>query len=479
MKRLLLPEPLRAALPREVQAYIASLEAEVCALRQQVGTLETRVAELEARLRQYSGNSSRPPSQDPPSAPPRPPKAPSGRRPGGQPGHPGHQRPLLPSDQVQAVIVHRPEACPHCGAAVPPETPAEGEVYRHQVWELPPVQPTVTEHQYPRVRCPACQGMVGPEPPAATERSVVGTRVTALVSLLHGRFRLSVRETATVLEDVCGVPLSVGSVPAACAETAAALAEPYAAVETAVRTGDRVNVDETGWKQAGKRRWLWVAVGVVGTLFVVAHHRSRATLMALLGEGFGGIVGSDRYSAYSYLPLAQRQVCWAHLKRNFAAFAAWGGAVGPWGTETGALVERIFATWHQFRAGDLTRPSLQVAMQPLQAELRALLERGSDLSPPRALCQDLLALWPALWTFLTVEGVEPTNNTAEQGLRPAVLWRKGCFGAYSDAGNVFVERILTVAATCRQQQRHLLTFLTDAVQAHRAGRPPPSLLPTP
>lgn len=354
-----------------------------------------------------------------------------------------------------------------------------GETRREQIWELPPVKPVVIEHQYPTICCAACGRLVGPVRPTPAESSAFGPGVVALVGLLHGRFRLSARETAAILADCFGVPMGLGSVPALYTEVGDALAAPYAEVQTAIETGERANVDETGWKQAGMRRWLWVAVGVYATLFLVAPSRSARTLASLLGRAFGGIVGSDRFSAYRSLPLERRQICWAHLKRNLAAFTTWGGETGAWGREAVALVDRLFGVWHRFRAGDIDRAGLQTAMALVQTDLRALLERGSDLSPPGALCQELLALWPALWTFLTVAGIEPTNNSAERTIRPTVLWRKGCFGASSDTGNRFVERILTVTATCRQQERHLLTFLTDAVGAYRAGLPAPLLIATP
>lgn len=467
-----LPAEMRASLPPAVQAYIAAIEA-------QLATLSTRVEQLEARIRQHSGNSSRPPSSDPPETPPRPTRPPTGRRPGGQVGHPGHRRALLPSSQVDEIVVHRPEQCDYCGTAVPADAVPVGEVRRAQVWELPPVQPIVVEHQYPTLCCPRCQRLVGPVVPTPAETHAFGPTVVALVGLLHGRFRLSAREVVALLGDLFGVPVSLGSVPALYAELGDALGKPYSAVHEVVTAGPQANVDETGWKQAGQRRWLWVAVATAATLFLVATSRSAQTLTRLLGAGFAGLVGSDRFSAYRGLPPERRQMCWAHLARSITGFAAWGGQTGPWGKEAGAVVEEMFATWSRFRAGELDRAGLQLTMQPIQTQMRTLLERGSDLSPPRALCQDLLALWPALWTFLTVDDIEPTNNAAERALRPAVLWRKGCFGAHSAAGNVFVERILTIAATCRQQQRHLLTFLTDAVHAHRSSLPAPALIATP
>jgi len=241
-----------------------------------------------------------------------------------------------------------------------------------------------------------------------------------------------------------------------------------------------VNVDETGWKEAGKRRWLWVAVSAMCTVFVVAT-RSGKALHSLLGETYQGLVTSDRFRTYLTLPVGRRQVCWAHLKRNWQAFSERDGPVGRWGLAAGELIGQLFHHWHQFQAGDIDRMALQAYMDPIQIELRQLLERGQTLPLGRAqaLSREVLALWPALWTYLVVENVEPTNNAAERALRPAVLWRKGCFGSQSEGGTEFVARILTASTTCKQQQRHVLSFLTDAVRAHQAGQPAPSLFATP
>ena len=218
-------------------------------------------------------------------------------------------------------------------------------------------------------------------------------------------------------------------------------------------------------------------VTAASTVFLVATQRSAKVLQALLGETFQGIVTSDRFKAYLALPVERRQVCWAHLKRNWAAFSERTGPVGAWGAQALELITRLFDIWHRFRSGELDRSTLQAQMQPVQTALRQLLEQGPTLPlhKAQAFCRDLLALWPALWTFLDVESVEPTNNAAERALRPAVLWRKGCFGTQSDRGDLFVARILTIVATCRQQERHVLTFLTDAAQAYLAGQPAPAL----
>lgn len=242
------------------------------------------------------------------------------------------------------------------------------------------------------------------------------------------------------------------------------------------------NLDETGWWQGKTRSWLWTVVTDSLTLFRLDRHRSAAVARALLGPDWSGIVGSDRYSAYRYLPLEQRQICWAHLLREFRKIAAFNHHQRPLGTRLLDITTRIFAAWYRFRGGAIDRPTLLLELAPLQTELEAALEVGLD--PPHAvvagaLCGNLLDSWPALWTFAHQDGVEPTNNAAERALRPAVLWRKGSFGTQSDADSRFVERIMTVAATCKQQGRGLLDFLVAVTTAARLGLPPPSVLPAP
>jgi transposase len=445
----------------------------------QVQTLQAQVADLQAQLNQHSRNSSRPPSSDPPSAPPRPQRTPTGRPRGAQPGHPGQQRELLPPEQVDELVVHRPTTCPHCQTELAPDLPAAEPLVRQQIWEVPPVQPHVTEHQFPTVTCPHCQAAIRAARPPTVPPGAFGPRVAALVSLLHGRYRLSDRETVALLEDLFGLSVSLGSVAALCQTVSVALAPVYEAVQGMVAAQPIANVDETSWKEAGARRWLWVAVTAVCTLFRVAQHRSAAVLQAVLGDDFEGIVGSDRYCAYNSLPVERRQLCWAHLKRNWQAFRERDGPVGVWGAEALPLIDQLFTVWYRFRDGELDRPGLRQAMAPIEHDLRALVERGRDTLPwekARSFCRDLLLWWPAMWTFVAVEGVEPTNNAAERALRPAVLWRKGCFGTQSEGGNQFVARILTVTATARQQEWHVLTFLTEAVCAHWAKLPAPSLI---
>lgn len=461
---------------------LVQLRAETARLREENGRLAARVQELEARLGQNSSNSSRPPSTDPPDTPARPPAPPTGRRRGAQPGHPAHQRAVVPVAEVDEVVDHWPATCGQCQAPLPQAwvQPVD-EPTRHQVTELPPVRATITEHRLHALRCSACGATTRVALPATVPGGAFGPRLQATVAVLSGRYRLSRRAVAEVCTDVLGAPLCVGSVDGLCQTTAAALAMPVEELHAVVQQAPAVHADETSWRQAGQRCWLWVVVAPLVTVFTVAASRGSQVIKDLLGESFVGYLISDRWSAYSWLPLERRQVCWAHLKRDFQALVDAGGTARAIGEASLVLLDRVFDAWHAGRGEPAPRPQLAAQLAPLQGEFRALLEQGQGAGHYKAigLCDSLLKLWPALWTFVTVAGVEPTNNRAEQAIRPAVLWRKGSFGTQSAAGNAFVARLLSVAATCQQQNRSLLAYLTDVCTAAQRGQPIPSLLSTP
>ena len=477
------PDEVLAELPPAVAAYLGALEARVVAH-------EARVGAREGRLRQGSSTSSRPPSSDPPGtqarrrAPPPPPSGDAGgerRRRGGQPGHPGHHRLLLNEERVDRLVIVTPDACRGCGVALPAK-PGVGDPVdeRVQVVELPPVRAEVTEYRLAARRCGSCGSLTRATRPAEAGGGAFGPRLQAVATLLVGRYRLSRREAVACLAELGEVELSVGALARLEEATSAALAPVVDEVAVAVQQAAVANLDETGWWQGNTRHWLWTVVTDTLTLFRLDPSRGKAVVRALLGPAWTGIVGSDRYSAYRSLPLERRQICWAHLIREFRRIAAYNQHQRPLGSRLLDITARIFAAWYRFRAAAIERPAFLVELAPLQAELRDALEAG--LAPPHAvvagpLCGNLLDAWPALWTFAHVDGVEPTNNAAERALRPAVLWRKGSFGTQSDTGSRFVERILTVAATCKQQGRGLLDFLVAATSAARLGLPPPSLLP--
>src|SRR6266536_816305 len=462
---------------RALLTVLAQHQEVIVQLQQENAALRQRLADLEARLNQHSQNSSKPPSSDPPSAPPRPTRPPRGRSKGGQPGHAKHDRDAPDPDHIDAVRDHHPDRCPSCQTVLHSMLRDACAVRTQYVWELPQIRPYITAHHYHTVCCPGCGDLVSAQRPPDVPPGSFGPQTAATVAMLHGRYRISDRETPALLHDFFGLSISLGSVVDLQQTVSAALAPVYTAIHTAIQQQAPVNMDETGWKEAGKRRWLWVVVGTIATLFHVAKGRGAKVITTLLGGTFSGLVSSDRLKSYQALPPERRQICWGHLRRNLLAFYERDGPLGMWAADMLAQIEVLFALWHAFRNGRIDRRTLVVSMQPVQATMRAIRERGQRrYDQAQGLSAELLRLWPALWTFVSVDGVEPTNNAAEQALRPAVLWRKGCFGAQSAAGNMFVERILTVSATCAQQHRHLLTFLTAAVDAFWRGQPAPKLI---
>lgn len=476
----LVPPEVWAAFPAAAQGLIVALANQA----RRVAALEAEVRELRARLGQTSSNSSRPPSSDPPWTKRRPPTGPGGRRPGGQPGHAGHFRVLAPPERVDTVVDHWPARCAGCleplaAGAAGSAAAGTTDYVPHQVTELPVLRAMVTEHRLHRLACAACGATTRAALPPEVPAGACGPRLQAAVATLSGPFRLSRRQTVDLCGTLLDARLSVGTVDAVCRATGAALAPPVTDLVAALPRALVVHADETHWKQGKARPWLWVAVSTLATVFRIAPGRDRSVIQGLIGPAYTGTLVTDRYSAYAWLDLAYRQVCWAHLTRDFQALVDRGGPAAPLGRDALAQVRSIFAAWHRFRAAELDRAGLQATLVPVDKTLGALLLAGQDNADARAagLCRALLRLWPALWTFAEVEGVEPTNNTAERALRPAVLWRKQSFGTRCEAGARFVERILTVVATCRQHGRSVLDYLTDVCTAAQRGLPVPALLP--
>lgn len=438
--------------------------------------LQLRVAELEERVNQNSRNSSKPPSSDPPNAPSRPPRSASGRKAGGQPGHAGHTRQLKPISQVQQVIELRPTTCRACGLLLLGDDP---EPHRHQVTELPRVEPQVTEYRRHTLTCLGCGTATTAEYPREMPTGDFGPRLQATIGYLSGRMGMSQRDMTETLETLFHTELALGSVPALETAVSNALTQPVTEVQTYVQHQPTANVDETGWREQAKRAWLWVAATPLVAVFVVLASRGAKSAQQLLGECFHGIVGSDRWSAYNWLELHQRQLCWAHLKRDFQKLVERGGESQPIGEALLAQVDQLFRLWSGVRDGTVARRDFQTQVEPIRTQVHTLLEQGAQLSHPKTkhTCENLLKLESALWTFVRVEGVEPTNNHAERCLRRAVLWRRRSFGTQSATGSCFVARILTTVTTLRQQKRDVLDYLTQACTAAMCGDKPPSLLP--
>lgn len=451
------------------------------ALANQVERLEGRVERLEGEVRELrrdSDNSSLPPSADPGVGKRRRKGKRSDRNPGAQPGHPGSGRGLLPIEQVDEVIEHLPESCVECGHSLA-DRPARGPIRRHQVAELPEIAVAVTEHRLCRRRCPDCGALTQAELPPEIPRERFGPRLQGAVATLAAGFRLSRRQVADLCGELFGLQIAVGTVDAIVGRSGSALREPQERLCDAVRSASVICVDETGWKQAGERRALWGAFTEEAAVLRVAPSRHREEAEALLGET-EAIVSSDRWWAYDHLDPARRQVCWSHLLRDFRFHADSPLAhQSEFGEACLRIAEEVFSAWREFqRSGD--RRALRRRIGPLERELRELCEQAKRKSVKtryhRGLGRNLIKVWPALWTFVEVEGVEPTNNRAERGLRHAVIYRKLSQGNRSEHGALATERLLSAAISCRLQGRSLFAYLVEVTQASIRGQPTPALV---
>ena len=463
----------------ELSAQNALLRREVAELSAANRRLEIRVADLEERLSRNSRNSSLPPSADPPSAPPRPRQAASGRRAGAQPGPPGRGRHLTPIASLDELIDHWPSRC-RCGHVFcTAERAAVAEPARHQVAELPPTAVLLSEHRLHRLRCPQCGATTRAALPVEVPRGAFGARLQAAVVTLAVRNRVSRRDAAELVRELFGCRLASGTIDAIVQAAGAALEEPHARLRDHVRSAPAVNIEKTGWRTAGERRTLQGRAQRAGGTLPQRRGspppRGPGTARRgvrgdrLLGPLVGLSTTSTRSDASSAL---------AHLVRDFTAHSEGLGAQEQFGAAGLEIAAGLFAAWGEFR-GDADRARLLERIDPLKQELRALLEEAARKSARnrrhRTFAKNLLKRWPALWTFALVDGVEPTNNHAERGLRGAVIYRKLSLGSQSEEGERIVERLLSASITCRLQKRSLFAYLTDVLTAKIRGDPIPLL----
>lgn len=451
--------------PPEAQAIICSLLATIA-------KLEQRIVDLEHRGDKSPRNSSLPPSTEHPHAKPPSAQAKSKRGRGGQPGHDKHERLLIPSDQCQAVVPCIPTHCRRCGDRL---AGTDAEPLRHQVWELPDIQPHVTEYQRHRLVC-SCGCSTCGELPAGVPSGQAGPRLIAFAGLLMACFRQSKRRAAQFLSMILKQPASPGWMVLLQNRVAEAVEPAYKELAGQLATQEALHVDESPTKEGQAKAWVWTFVATSFTFFACRTSRAAEVLKKLLGEGFRGVIHCDR--ARMYWSYGKLQWCWAHLKRDFQGLID-----SPCrtrkrlGHDLMRPTKELFALWKKVRDGTMSRDRFLRKMRPIRQRVDALLLRGYFNALTRGFCKELVEHRENLWTFLEVEGIEPTNNAAEQALRHAVIWRKLSFGTQSASGSRFVERMLTVIETSRRQRRDVFAWLTETVQAHIEGRHGPSLLP--
>ncbi len=401
------------------------------------------------------------------------------RKAGGQPGHRGAGRGLLGEDRMKEIVDHYPSECSGCGHEFTEveKVPRWG-AGRHQVAELPMITVEYVEHRTHRLRCAACHkrtrgtlGVVG--------ESAFGPILQAALVTLTARNRVSRRDLSELAGELFGVAISVGAIDEICQRASGLLAEPHQRLVAGVLGSGAINVDETGWFLAGENRSMWTAATPDAAIFRIVADRHRDRLIELLGPEFAGIVTSDRWWAYDHLDPEYRQACWSHLQRDFRAHSEGLALQKTFGEAGLDLTGRMFKAWHAFTENQ-DRERLILEMKPIQDELLALLQHAGKKSKRhrlhRRFANNLLKIWPALWTFVTIDGVTPTNNAAERALRGPVIHRKLSHGNQSKEGERFTERSLSASVTCRLQHRSLHTYLTQLFTAHQHGGALPALI---
>ena len=471
------PELLNEMTPA-VRAFVDVLCARINEQDQIIAAQQERIDELERRLGMNSGNSSLPPSSDGPQQQPvKPAKGKSGKKRGGQFGHPKRSRPLIPTTECDHVEHHRPAECSDCRTKLRGDDP---NPERHQVTEIPAVKPIVTEHQIHTLECPECGCRCRGRLPPNVPRGCFGPNVVAVVTLLSSFGRLSQRIIATMLQDLFALDVSDGQISRLQSIGRKAMQAGYGEIVADVRNSATVNIDETGWRENGRKAWLWTVVGRFGTLFAVRTSRSRAMSTALLGEDFNGIVVSDRYSAYSHLEDHGHQFCWAHLLRDFQAMVDRGGDSSDVGSLLKKRGQELIHHWNRLQSQQIQRATFDGYYRRLRSEILGALHAGStcDDAKTAETCRRLSNTCYSLFVFVHHPGVSPTNNAAEQALRKLVIFRKLSFGTEQQTGSKNMSVILSVMETCRRLNRPRLRFLRESIHAAFNNKPAPRLIPT-
>jgi len=463
----------------EQEAQLRQRDVRIAGLEHELALLKKQAAELLARLGQNSSNSHKPPSTDTPDERRKrrnkDKEERKKRKRGAQKGHAGSHRELVSEDKVTKFVDLFPTECENCWKPLP-QVP-DPSAARYQQTEIPPFEPHTTEWRRHAVTCPCCSYRTR----AAYDGDVIpavafGPRLMAVMAMLTGVYNMSRRRAVDLLSDVLGVRVSLGALSAAEARVSEAVQPPVDEAWRQVERADVKHTDGTSWSQAGLTMALWTIATTAATVFKIVADSAKATLQPLYGA-LHGILVSDRAKALGFWAMERRQICWAHLLRKFVSFSERDGPAGTFGKQLLDYTGLVFDYWHDFKAGKIDRDKLASWMGPVRQQMESLLERAStsEIAGVSGSCADILEHKAALWTFLEVMGVEPTNNHAEREVRAFVLWRKRSFGTQSARGNVFAENLMTVAHTARKQNRNVLQFLTACCEAQRDGHPPPSL----
>jgi transposase len=459
-----------SAVPSESPSVAAApLPQTVAECHAVIAQLMQRVRVLEEQVHLNSSNSSKPPSSDGPGRGNRAARRASGRKRGAQPGHKGHTRATLDEAEVDRIVDCKPQAVCECGGPVQLMGPPQ----RHQVFEVPPMRARVDEYRLYSGRCAGCGKLHAGALPAGVPKGQLGPRALSLVGVLGTRYHLTQRKIRNLLDQLMGLRFSVGAISQAHGKVANALKAPVAEAAASLCNADALWMDETHYPREGIANWVWAAVQPLLAVFAVYPSRARYVMLDFIGQHCTATVTSDRYAGYAHIDCERRQICWAHLLRDFKRIGQRAGLPGRIGRKLLGLGLVMFRRHDKGRLQGKT-------LEGLQRRIRSTLERGAQqdgCSRTANTCANILKLWPALWSFTTNPALAPTNNAAEQALRSIVLKRKISGPTRSLRGDQFVARGFTTHESCLRQGVDLWEFMHEAVRAFIAKTTPPSLMP--
>ena len=456
---------------------------ELSAVAERVKTLEKKIA----KLSKNSSNSSKPPSSDDITKP-KPPKKPKGKRKiGGQPGHPRHERPLFPKEEIDEVYDYTLTRCPDCHAQVSVLDEEPRVIQQMEIKEVP-VQ-KVEHRSYP-VWCERCQKIhYKPFPPEVIKEGLFKERLTALVAYMKNVCHASFSTIRKFIRDVLGEKVSRGYLRKVIQKVSESLEAPYEELLNRLPLEQRVNVDETGHKENGERFWTWVFKADLYVLFRIDKSRGSQVLIDVLGEKFDGILGCDYFSAYrKYMKdfNVSIQFCIAHLIRDIRFLMSLPDPeTKAYGRKLLRAVKKLFKVIYERESmteeafqdalENAKRTMMKVALNGVPSRLNK--EGKEEKKEAQNIANRFRKHGEAYFTFITTPGIGPTNNVAEQAIRFVVIDRRITQGTRSRQGRKTNERLWTVIATCELHGRSAFNFILKAVQVYFHNQSAPSLLP--
>jgi transposase len=422
-----------------------------------INQLTEEVAKLKAQINKNSKNSSKPPSTDQKgnSNPDSPKK--------NRPKREGKARQPYPPERIDRHIQCTRDNCPHCGSAEIHLSGQSSEILQQA--ELPEVKAIVTEYELLKYGCHSCGKNSVATLPLGVPDSAFGPKLMGLLVVLTGVFHLAKREAIQLIKELYGVDMSVGSVPNIEERVSKALDPIYQRIHGFVLESKlSKHFDETGWRDQGKRHYVWLACCEQAACYMIDRNRSAEAFRKLFTVNSDGVAAvTDRYAVYSIFKV--HQYCLAHLIREFRSYAEKSGEDKRLGQVIENELKLACHIHKEYRKGVITLKTRNRRLGHLKRRVERHLDDGlangsDELSK---LCLSLLNDFDKLWTFTKTMGMEPTNNLAERDLRKLVIWRRKSYGTRSNRGKKFVERITTVAQTLKRQSRQILTFIQEVV----------------